>query len=117
MSSYLKKDLVEMIRMAKKQNKTCLSYSNLNKNQLYNHAIEIGLIGPEMKDTEDIRKRNLKKLKQKAEEMLFNSVIGNKKKSSFLRRADRVLSMKNNDITEDIMSKLVMDFNKLTSYG
>ena len=117
MSKYLKRDLVEMVRQAKRENKTCACYSKMKKDQLLNHAIEIGLIEGEVKEPDDLRKRNLKELERKVREMVFSSVIGNKKKSSFLRRVSRVLLMKDGDLSDEIMSKLVIDYNKLTSYA
>ena len=116
MAKYLRKDLVEIIRQAKAEDKTCISYSKMKKAQLLNHAMELGLIEGESQEPEDERKRNLKGFEKKAKEMLFNSVIGNKKKSSFIRRVNRALVMKDEDLSDEIMSKLVVDYNKLLSY-
>ena len=115
MSKYLKKDLVAMVREAKKNSKTCACYSKMKKDQLLNHAIEIGLIEGEVKEPDDERKKNLKELERKVREIVFSSLIGNKKEF-ILRRVSRALLMKDEDLSDEIISKLVLDYNKLTTY-
>lgn len=44
MDNYTANQLKEMIRQAKKEHKTCKPFSKLKKDELYAHAVELGLI-------------------------------------------------------------------------
>jgi len=118
MSNYGKKDLMEIVRQAKRENRTCAAFSRMTKAQLLAHAVSLNLVQSEAPAPVGSSKKNsLRQLERKAQNLVFATLAGNKKKSSFLRRVNRVLAMKDSDLTDDIMGKLAEDYNKLTSYG
>lgn len=114
-SQYKKDQLLEIVRSAKRANKTCASYSNMKKQDLYDHAVSIGLI--ERQAPADEKKSKIKIMLDRANQIQFTTLKGKEKKNSFLRRVERALALDEKKITTEIMDKIRADYQKLSSYG
>jgi hypothetical protein len=115
MENFSKTQLLEKVREAKRAQKTCASYSKMKKQDLYDHAVSIGVIA--RPPPPDEKKQKIKSMVERANVIQFSTLKGKEKQNSFLRRAERVLAMDEKKITAEIMDKLRGDYQRLSSYG
>lgn len=115
MNAYKKVFLINLVREHKRKNVQCQAYSKMNKSDLYQHVLDLGLLQPEepaVESDEMMEKRALlNKMAEKTEENEYTSDIGMRKKNSLLRRIARTLKLAN--IEDVTMDKIISDYNKL----
>jgi SMC interacting uncharacterized protein involved in chromosome segregation len=114
--NYTVRDLKKMIGKAKREHKTCASFSKMKKPELVKHARELGLIDTPQEKKQDLLNA-LKRLKKQAVEVAETTKAIKKKKDSLLRRIDRFMSDPGITLTrlKNGFAKLSTDYTKLVS--